>query len=59
MTLKNLSKVYQTAYIETAALKKINLRISKGEFVAMMGPSGCEKSTRLTVIRMTDRPIPG
>lgn len=57
--LKNLSKVYRTAYMETTALHDINIHISKGEFVAVMGPSGCGKSTLLNVVGMIDSPSSG
>lgn len=57
--LKNLSKVYRTAYMETTALNNINIQIAKGEFVAMMGPSGCGKSTLLNVVGMIDSPSSG
>jgi len=57
--LKNLSKVYRTAYMETTALNDINIQIAKGEFVAMMGPSGCGKSTLLNVVGMIDSPSSG
>ncbi len=57
--LKNLSKVYRTAYMETTALNNINIQIGKGEFVAVMGPSGCGKSTLLNVVGMIDSPSGG
>lgn len=57
--LKNLSKVYRTAYMETTALHDINIHIAKGEFVAVMGPSGCGKSTLLNVVGMIDSPTSG
>ena len=57
--LKNLSKVYRTAYMETTALHNINIHIGKGEFVAVMGPSGCGKSTLLNVVGMIDSPSSG
>lgn len=57
--LKNLSKVYRTAYMETTALHDINIHIAKGEFVAVMGPSGCGKSTLLNVVGMIDNPSSG
>ncbi|MFK7863746.1 MAG: ABC transporter ATP-binding protein [Pseudohongiellaceae bacterium] len=59
ITLKNLSKVYRTAYMETTALNNINLEIAKGEFVAVMGPSGCGKSTLLNVLGMIDNGTAG
>ncbi len=52
--LKDLSKVYRTAYMETVALDNINIHIRKGEFVAVMGPSGCGKSTLLNIVGMID-----
>jgi len=52
--LKDLSKVYRTAYMETVALDKINIHIRRGEFVAVMGPSGCGKSTLLNIVGMID-----
>ncbi|MDA0688244.1 MAG: ABC transporter ATP-binding protein [Proteobacteria bacterium] len=57
--LKDLSKVYRTAYMETTALNNINIHIGKGEFVAVMGPSGCGKSTLLNVVGMIDSPSSG
>ncbi|MGY8786189.1 MAG: hypothetical protein ACKVIB_12385 [Pseudomonadales bacterium] len=36
--LKDLSKVYRTAYMETVALDNIHIR--KGEFVAVMAKLG-------------------
>lgn len=52
--LKDLSKLYRTAYMETVALDNINIHIRKGEFVAVMGPSGCGKSTLLNIVGMID-----
>ncbi len=57
--LKDLSKVYRTAYMETVALDKINIHIGKGEFVAVMGPSGCGKSTLLNIVGMIDTAASG
>jgi len=54
ITLKHLTKVYQTAEVETTALRDINLEVALGEFVAVMGPSGCGKSTFLNIVGMLD-----
>ncbi len=53
--LKNVSKVYSTREMKTAALNDVSLTIGKGEFAAVMGPSGCGKSTLLNLIGMIDR----
>ena len=43
--LENLVKIYDTGAIRVMGLKKINLTIHRGEFVAIMGHSGSGKST--------------
>jgi putative ABC transport system ATP-binding protein len=59
LKLHNLSKVYRTDEVETAALNNVNIEIEAGEFVAIMGPSGCGKSTLLNIIGMLDSPSDG
>jgi len=44
---KNVSKIYNE---DTAALKKINLDIDKGEFIFLVGPSGSGKSTFIKLL---------
>lgn len=58
-SLKNVSKLYHTGDIETAALENVTLDISSGEFISIMGPSGCGKSTLLNIIGMLDSPTSG
>ena len=41
------------------ALQKINLTITPGEYLSIMGPSGSGKSTLLNVIGLLDRPTRG
>ncbi|MFO7881656.1 MAG: ATP-binding cassette domain-containing protein [Kosmotogaceae bacterium] len=49
--LKNISVVYnQGMPNETVALKDINLKINKGEFIVIIGPNGAGKSTLLKII---------
>jgi putative ABC transport system ATP-binding protein len=59
LRLKNLTKAYRTAEIETTALHGIDLEVMPGEFIAVMGPSGCGKSTLLNIIGMLDSPTSG
>ena len=44
ITLTSLSKVYRTNEIETVALENVNLTVDRGEFLSIMGPSGCGRS---------------
>ena len=57
--LENLVKIYDTGAIRVLGLKKINLTIRRGEFVAIMGHSGSGKSTLLHVLSGLDRPTLG
>lgn len=57
--LENLVKIYDTGAIKVLGLKKINLTIHKGEFVAIMGQSGSGKSTLMNILGCLDRPTLG
>ena len=57
--LENLVKVYDTGALKVLGLKKINLTIHRGEFVAVMGHSGSGKSTLMNILGCLDRPTLG
>lgn len=57
--LENLVKIYDTGAIRVMGLKKINLTIHRGEFVAIMGHSGSGKSTLMNILGCLDRPTLG
>lgn len=48
--LSNLTKVYPTPKGRAIIVKDFNLRIRKGEFVSLIGHSGCGKSTVLSML---------
>jgi putative ABC transport system ATP-binding protein len=54
ITIKNLTKIFRTEELETAALSGINLQINEGDFLSIMGPSGCGKSTLLNIVGLLD-----
>lgn len=54
LTIQNLHKSYDTGKSKLHVLKGINLNISEGEFVSIMGSSGSGKSTLLNIIGILD-----
>ncbi len=57
--MQSVWKVYSMDSIEVAALRDINVRIEKGEYISIMGPSGSGKSTLMNIIGCLDRPTRG
>jgi ABC-type lipoprotein export system ATPase subunit len=52
--LKHISKWVNVGGVRNFILKDVNLSITEGEFVSVMGPSGSGKSSLLNVIGMLD-----
>jgi len=55
LELTGLTKVFPTAAGPFIAVKDVNARIESGEFVAILGHSGCGKSTVLSILAGLDR----
>ena len=55
LELKNISKIYGDLH----ALDNVSLNIEKGEWIAIMGPTGSGKSTMMNIIGCLDRPSTG
>ena len=54
-----LRRVFRTGRNERVALDGVDLRVEKGELVAVFGPSGAGKTTLLNVVGGLDRPTDG
>ena len=55
----NLKKVYGKGEAAVCALDGIDLTVSRGEFVAVVGASGSGKSTLLHILARVDKPTDG
>jgi putative ABC transport system ATP-binding protein len=57
--VRDLVKVHHTGKIEVQALRGLNLDITPGELVSIIGPSGSGKSTLLNIIGGLDKATAG
>ncbi len=55
LDLRDISKIFG----QTVALKKVNLRITSGEFVGLLGSNGAGKSSLINIISGLSRPSGG
>lgn len=56
---QKLTKIYGKGATKVAALNEVDIRVKRGEFVAVQGPSGSGKTTLLNMIGALDRPTKG
>jgi NitT/TauT family transport system ATP-binding protein len=59
VSLAAISKVFGTRSNATPALDRVSLTVERGEFVCVLGASGCGKSTMLNIVAGLDRPTAG
>ena len=55
LELRDVSKIYESVN----ALSNINLKVKKGDWIAIMGSSGSGKTTMMNIIGCMDRPSNG
>lgn len=59
ITLENIQRIFQVGDQQVHALRDINLHITPGEYVSIMGPSGSGKSTLLNLLGLLDHATSG
>jgi putative ABC transport system ATP-binding protein len=59
LNLKNIGKTYKTDGVGQTVLRDINIEISAGEYVAIVGASGSGKSTLLNILGCLETPTTG
>ncbi len=59
ISLQGIERVFRVGGEEVHALRGVDLEITAGEYLSIMGPSGSGKSTLLNIIGLLDRPSAG
>lgn len=57
--LNNITRIYRLGSEDVVALKNIDLKIEKGEFLSIIGPSGSGKSTLMHIVGCLESPTSG
>ena len=59
LKIEGVNRVYKDEESEVTALSDINLEVRRGEFISIIGASGCGKTTLLRLIAGLDKPQSG
>lgn len=57
--IENLSKTYHSINGEVLSIENISLQVKEGEFISILGSSGCGKSTILNILSSLDKKYKG
>ncbi len=57
--LEKINRIFKVGDQQVRALNDVDLAISSGEYLSIMGPSGSGKSTLLNILGLLDRPTSG
>lgn len=53
---EHVTKIYKMGEVDLTVIKDLNLTITYGEFIAIVGSSGSGKSTVLNLLGCLDKP---
>src|SRR5881275_3718648 len=59
LAIENVSKRFQSASGNVLALDRVSVKVAEGEFVCLVGASGCGKTTLLNIIAGLEKPDSG